>query len=283
MILGTQLRLLVKVREPVDEGSSPDLLDTKFVQVGQISFFFWCFNRGLWVTTPTRELSLTNAHSTPVSLPPWRWGELGRTRRRSVRGPPFLFGCSAGAEMEVVSVEGEDKRPEEFGKESGWCEVRRGAKTLVGGETGSAGNKQRGRSFVEDAPKSKWNNEQNVRKIIKASRLPNLPGEDYRVIVRPHGGLNVSEYRMDRIHCCQRNAAGVSRETAQEDSMCINNTPNILVISTPSEVRARRYEAITKLRIGEQEFGTSAYRAAPKNTSKGLIQGCPRRRALTTS
>ncbi|KAL1472678.1 hypothetical protein MTO96_022888 [Rhipicephalus appendiculatus] len=36
MILTTQLRLLVKVREPVDERSSPDLLDTKCVQVGQI-------------------------------------------------------------------------------------------------------------------------------------------------------------------------------------------------------------------------------------------------------
>ncbi|KAL1443277.1 hypothetical protein MTO96_046031, partial [Rhipicephalus appendiculatus] len=78
---------------------------------------------------------------------------------------------------------------------------------------------------------------------------------------------------MDRIYCCLRNAAGVGRETAQEDSMCINNTQNILVISTPSEDRARRYGAITKLRIGEQEFETSAYRAAPENTSKGLIRG----------
>ncbi|KAL1472632.1 hypothetical protein MTO96_022901 [Rhipicephalus appendiculatus] len=54
---------------------------------------------------------------------------------------------------------------------------------------------------------------------------------------------------MDRICCCLRNAAGVGRETAQEDSMCINNTQNILVISTPSEDRARRYGAIIKLRI----------------------------------
>ncbi|KAL1470610.1 hypothetical protein MTO96_004561 [Rhipicephalus appendiculatus] len=78
---------------------------------------------------------------------------------------------------------------------------------------------------------------------------------------------------MDRIYCCLRNAAGVGREAAQEDSMFINNTQNILVISTPSEDGARRYGAITRLRIGKQEFETSAYRAAPNNTSKGLIRG----------
>ncbi|KAL1443276.1 hypothetical protein MTO96_046030 [Rhipicephalus appendiculatus] len=121
MILGTQLRLLVNFREPVDEGSSPDLLDTKFVQ-----------------------LSLTNAHSAPVSLPPRRWGSPAERAVGAVRGPPFLFEGSTGAEMEVVSVEGEDIGPHEFGKESGWCEVRRGAKTQVGGEPGSAGYKRRG-------------------------------------------------------------------------------------------------------------------------------------------
>ncbi|KAL1414983.1 hypothetical protein MTO96_007032 [Rhipicephalus appendiculatus] len=129
----------------MDEGSSPHLLDTKFVQVGQI---FWCFNRVLWVAAPTRQLSLTNAHSAPVSLPPgWGGGGGGSSAERAigaVRGPPFLFEGSTGDEMEVVSVEGEDIGPHEFGKESGWCEVRRGAKTQVGGEPGSAGYKQRG-------------------------------------------------------------------------------------------------------------------------------------------
>ncbi|KAH7936533.1 hypothetical protein HPB49_000683 [Dermacentor silvarum] len=46
-----------------------------------------------------------------------------------------------------------------------------------------------------------------------------------------------------------------------------------MVLSTPSEDRARKYGAINKLRFGEQEFEASAYRAAPDNTSKGLIRG----------
>ncbi|KAH7981224.1 hypothetical protein HPB49_022458 [Dermacentor silvarum] len=103
--------------------------------------------------------------------------------------------------------------------------------------------------------------------------MPSLPKEDYRVIVRPRGGLNLSDYKLDRIYCCLRNAAGVGRETAEEDSICINSTQNIVVLSTPSEDRARKYGAINKLRFGEQEFEASAYRAAPDNTSKGLIRG----------
>ncbi|KAH7937160.1 hypothetical protein HPB49_008330 [Dermacentor silvarum] len=103
--------------------------------------------------------------------------------------------------------------------------------------------------------------------------MPSVPKGDYKVIVRPRGGLKLSDYKLDRIYCCLRNAAGVGRETAEEDSICINSTQNIVVLSTPSEDRARKYGAINKLRFGEQEFEESAYRAAPDNTSKGLIRG----------
>ncbi|KAH7958964.1 hypothetical protein HPB49_007019 [Dermacentor silvarum] len=102
--------------------------------------------------------------------------------------------------------------------------------------------------------------------------MPSLPKEDYRVIVRPRGRLNLSDYNLDRIYCCLRNAAGVGRETAEEDSICINSKQNIVVRSTPSEGRARKYGAINKLRFGEREFEARAYRAAPDNTSKGLMR-----------
>lgn len=174
---------------------------------------------------------------------------------------------------ELMNVEDKEMQREEFGKESGWCEVRRGAKKRCNNEAGLVGNKHHGRTFIEEAARHKWKNERNVRQIIRASRMPSLPKEDYRVIVRPRGGLNLSDYKLDRIYCCLRNAAGVGRETAEEDSICINSTQNIVVLSTPSEDRARKYGAINKLRFGEQEFEASAYRAAPDNTSKGLIRG----------
>ncbi|KAH7953190.1 hypothetical protein HPB49_005852 [Dermacentor silvarum] len=63
---------------------------------------------------------------------------------------------------------------------------------------------------------SKWKGERTIRRIIKASRLPHLLTEDYKVIVRPRGALNVSEHRQARIYCCLRNAAGVGREAAED-------------------------------------------------------------------
>ncbi|KAH6921328.1 hypothetical protein HPB50_027671 [Hyalomma asiaticum] len=112
-----------------------------------------------------------------------------------------------------------------------------------------------------------------VRKITKASRMPNLRTDDFKIVVRPRNGFNVSNYQKDRIHCCIRNAAGVGRDTAEEDSVCINERQNVTVVSTPSEDRARRYGGICKLRIADREFEASAYRAAPENTSKGHIRG----------
>ncbi|KAL1486060.1 hypothetical protein MTO96_031550 [Rhipicephalus appendiculatus] len=88
----------------------------------------------------------------------------------------------------------------------------------------------------------------------------------------PEADSNGAEYGMDRIYCCLRNAAGIGREAAREDSICLNVKQNVVVLSTPSEDRAKRYGAISKLCIGNKEFEANAYQAAPENTSKGLIR-----------
>ncbi|KAL1472704.1 hypothetical protein MTO96_039159 [Rhipicephalus appendiculatus] len=103
--------------------------------------------------------------------------------------------------------------------------------------------------------------------------MPDLPTDDYKVVVRPRGGFNVADYKTDRIYCCLRSAAEIGREAAEEERICLNFKQNIVVLSTPSEDRAKRYRAISKLRIGERAFEASAYRAAPENTSKGLVRG----------
>ncbi|KAH7973265.1 hypothetical protein HPB52_023330 [Rhipicephalus sanguineus] len=181
--------------------------------------------------------------------------------------------------MEVVSVEGEDMQPEDFTNDVGWCEVRR--RNITKTSERISGPK---RTMLRDAAAptgapgdSKWKGERTIRQIANASRLPRLPAEDYKVIVRPRGGLSLSEHRQARIYCCLRNAAGVGREAA-EDSICINYKQNIVVVSTPSEERARRYGAITKIRVGEREHEASAYSAAPENTSMGLIRGYPKKK-----
>lgn len=164
---------------------------------------------------------------------------------------------------------------DDFTNDAGWCEVRRrNTKKTSEGTAGPTRPLPRDAAApMRASGNSKWQGGRTIRQIIKASRLPHLPAEDYKVIVRPRGGLSVSEHRQARIYCCLRNAAGVGREAAEEDSICINYKQNIVVVSTPSEERARKYGAITKIKVGEREHEASAYRAAPENTSKGLIRG----------
>lgn len=163
---------------------------------------------------------------------------------------------------------------DDFTNDAGWCEVRR--RNTKKTSEGTAGPT---RPLPIDAAaqtrasgNSKWQGGRAIRQMIKASGLPHLPAEDYKVIVRPRGGLSVSEHRQARIYCCLRNAAGVGREAA-EDSICINYKQNIVVVSTPSEERTRKYGAITKIQVGEREHEASAYRAAPR-----CLQSCTLRR-----
>ncbi|KAM7300848.1 hypothetical protein ISCGN_016433 [Ixodes scapularis] len=186
--------------------------------------------------------------------------------------------------MDVVQVEGQELRPDEFGEGSGWCEIKRDKKradsAMESAKTQQQGHQQKGAtstlgiSMVADkAAKYERKNARKVSQIAMVSRMPDLPTDDYRVVVRPRGGFNVSDHKTDHIYCCLRSAAKIGREAAEEDSICLNVRQNVVVLSTPSEDRAYKYGAITKLRIREREYEASAYRAAPENTSKGLIRG----------
>ncbi|KAL1421035.1 hypothetical protein MTO96_023557 [Rhipicephalus appendiculatus] len=122
------------------------------------------------------------------------------------------------------------------------------------------------------AAQSKMKYARHLQHLAKASRMPELPPDDYKIGVRPKGGFSGAEYGMDRIYCCLRNAAVIGREAARKDSICLNVKQNVVVLSTPSEDRAKRYGAISKLCIGNKEFEVNAFQAAPENTSKGLIR-----------
>ncbi|XP_070382673.1 uncharacterized protein [Dermacentor albipictus] len=180
--------------------------------------------------------------------------------------------------MEVVQVEGTDIRPEDFGKGAGWCDVKR--KKQADGATESAHNQHvhmQPRTVATSTTgvttaKYKRKYARQVKQVAMASRMPELPPDDCKIVVRPRGGFNVRDYGTDRIYCCLRNAAGVGREAAGEDSICLNVKQNVVVLSTPSEDRAKRYGAISKLCIGDREFEANSYQAAPENTSKGLIR-----------
>ncbi|KAL1484599.1 hypothetical protein MTO96_049982 [Rhipicephalus appendiculatus] len=185
--------------------------------------------------------------------------------------------------MDVVEVEGEEIRPEDFGEGAGWCNVRRTKQADGASESPQnqhAKTQQQAAAAsttgivaaAATAAQSKRKYARQLQHLAKASRMPELPPDDYKIIVRPRGGFSGAECGMHRIYCCLHNAMGIGREAAREDSICLNVKQNVVVLSTPLGDRAKRCGAISKLCIGDEEFEVNAYQAAPENTSKGLIR-----------
>lgn len=176
--------------------------------------------------------------------------------------------------MEVVHVDGEEISPTDVRKENGWLEVRakykerkaRVAGTDPAAQTADALNDDE--AFVKRAAR-------NVRRLSMATKKPNLPVDDIKVIVRPRDGFSTRTHRAARIGDSIRAAAGLNQEETRGDIFRVNERQNIVVVSTPSEERARRYCEISKLTMGDKDYAARAYAAAPENTTKGIIRGIP--------
>ncbi|KAH6946448.1 hypothetical protein HPB50_013652 [Hyalomma asiaticum] len=69
----------------------------------------------------------------------------------------------------------------------------------------------------------------NKGRLINASRMPQLPEGHYKVVIRSRGGLNLSKVKTSNIVEAVIEAIGLTRETADGDVTCPNNTQNIIV------------------------------------------------------
>ncbi|KAH8038154.1 hypothetical protein HPB51_023974 [Rhipicephalus microplus] len=57
--------------------------------------------------------------------------------------------------------------------------------------------------------------------------------------------------------------------------LCRNLQQNIIVVSTPIEAHADKYQFLAHITFGKKMYETSAYEVAPDYTSKGVIHGIP--------
>ncbi|KAH8028917.1 hypothetical protein HPB51_020495 [Rhipicephalus microplus] len=93
------------------------------------------------------------------------------------------------SEMDVVQVDGEELSPKKLGKEQGWCEMKR--KTKKGAGDADPVTDQQAMPASSKKAAFMQRAVQHVRKISKASRMPNWPTDDYRIIVRTRNIFNV--------------------------------------------------------------------------------------------
>ncbi|KAH7951375.1 hypothetical protein HPB52_008319 [Rhipicephalus sanguineus] len=168
-------------------------------------------------------------------------------------------------------VSGEDIDPEEITPDQGWqtASSRRALTQKVGSKPTPPNGalKHRGNKPCDI---------ENVKnKIIRASRMPQLPKDDIRIIIRPRGGLNIAKLGPTIVADAIAISAGISPLEQHAHTLCPNSKQNILVASAPRRDNANRSVRIKEIRIADKTYEVSAYEAAPYSTCKGVIRGIP--------
>ncbi|KAH9382799.1 hypothetical protein HPB48_023361 [Haemaphysalis longicornis] len=156
---------------------------------------------------------------------------------------------------EVEMVEGEEI-PREEANIAGWKPPLGGNKNARIGKPVSAGNASHvgsNRRRYTAAPQGA------MKRLATASRLPPLPRDHIRIIVKPRDGLDARKVSQVRLAQALAMAAALAPAETEGDIICPNVYQNILVIFTPATKNASAYAWIQQIRISEGSYKVAAY------------------------
>ncbi|KAH7933281.1 hypothetical protein HPB49_011165 [Dermacentor silvarum] len=123
--------------------------------------------------------------------------------------------------MDAVQIEGEEISPTEIRKDKGWLDARAKCKkrqTSVGDAdpaAQAAATLAKEETYIRRAART-------VRTISMASKKPNLPADNIKIIVRPKDGFSTVTHRAALIGDSIRNAAGLIQEETRRDIFRVN-------------------------------------------------------------
>ncbi|KAH7973712.1 hypothetical protein HPB49_004065 [Dermacentor silvarum] len=93
-----------------------------------------------------------------------------------------------------MMVEGEDRPPEEFSAEFGWqSAVSKRMSAKVDSANRPGGGIWENRPNAGASFRTQDNRHKLKSKIIRASRMPPMPKEHAKIVMRPRGGLNIAK------------------------------------------------------------------------------------------
>ncbi|KAL1427962.1 hypothetical protein MTO96_000303 [Rhipicephalus appendiculatus] len=112
----------------------------------------------------------------------------------------------------------------------------------------------------------------SARRKPFSRKLPPLPKEDFKVVIRPHQGLPLKNFTSPQlaeavITACRGQVSG--------DKFLLRLKPgsNIFIVSTPDQATADHIRRITELRVHGRTHAVNAYVATGEGTGKGVIHG----------
>ncbi|KAL1473283.1 hypothetical protein MTO96_038785, partial [Rhipicephalus appendiculatus] len=105
-------------------------------------------------------------------------------------------------------------------------------------------------------------------------KLPPLPKNDIKVIIRPKQGLTVRDFTNHQVARAIAAACGNSETCKDEDLLIrLRNGSNIIIASTPQEEAANLIRRITKLTLDSKSYEVNAYVATPDGVVRGVVHG----------
>ncbi|KAH7945796.1 hypothetical protein HPB49_015706 [Dermacentor silvarum] len=155
---------------------------------------------------------------------------------------------------------------------SEWSE-RRSAISRVGAKTRTADSNAP--SLQPGARRGKSGGAALKSKVLRAGRMPSLPRNDIKIVIRPRGGLDISKIGAVSVADAILAAAGISQEDLCQDTLCPNLQQNIMVASTPKRENASRYVRMRQILISGKVHELGAYETTPHSTCKGVIRNIP--------
>lgn len=170
-----------------------------------------------------------------------------------------------------VQVAGQDILPEEVTAQSGWLTARsrrskRGTDNSTATDESSQAPSNRPRFRARQPVKAQ---------VLKAGRMPPLPTEDIKIVIRPKGALHIAKIGSPVVTAAILQAAKLTDEESLEDTVCPNTQQNIVVVSTPHSDHADRYARISSIQVNGVTHEVNAYETAAEHTTKGVIRGIP--------
>lgn len=138
-------------------------------------------------------------------------------------------------------MQGENIYQEEFRARTGWSTVGSKKRTTERAATSDFG------AHPATGSRKQQREQKLKQQLIKASRMPYLPKGDFKIIIRPKGGLNIAELGAARVASCVYQAAGIPGEHREDDTVGLNVQQNIIVVTTSSESNADRYQRVEHL------------------------------------
>ncbi|KAH8021243.1 hypothetical protein HPB51_013918 [Rhipicephalus microplus] len=165
--------------------------------------------------------------------------------------------------MNVVEIERKTLSPEEYNDTQGWVVAHERRKKAKDKRNAEPATNADGASMEASRRLKDFSHRRPVPKE------PQLPEDDYKVVIRPGGGLDLTLQSLALIRDCVLRAAKVQPDIAGEDTFRINMRQNTMIMSTPSLASAKEYSNIKEIMINDKSYATAAYVTAQKTHPKG--------------